>query len=380
MDIKKQNIVKEEVLQIIKNHPMIILFNLPLFIGGLIIVVYLLHIKYFPVITPSDALLLFLLSAVVGICLFSFISLIMIIPVISYQGCSKIMQFEKELEQQCLENMNKNEIIDNKEGNLNKFTIMKKIVVSIFSSCYEKKQNVVCNPGRILLLISLNTGLIISLGFFYLYTKIDSYGWLLLVVNLLSIALVCLWIFYKQFKVLKPNESFDFELFMIYLKNIYISIFFQFFVLYLLLNLLQNSVLRDNSYLLIAYLLMYTFIFTLIGVFTKKIWKQVLMAAFMLSSLMIILNIPYIIPNAIMKMFSIGQVKVDRVVFNKEGCQVFVLNYENDYCDRKDLILLWSIGDIYLFVENIEENSSKRYKIFKKNIVSLEEVIKKESK
>lgn len=385
------NNLKNEIINVIKNHPLLVIFNLPLSIGGLIIIIYLLHIEFFPIVSTSDILLLLLFTFAVGIGLSLFLSLVMIFPAIQYQQCKGLIDLESKLAQKCL---------DDRKSSIEKVSESKNIIVSIFnklsvifiSECHEKNEEVLCNPQRALLFSPLMINLLILIGLFYAfsYFHLEGYEIILFMFYLMIITAIALYIFYFQFKKLediKISQVFKKGLFFTYLKSIYTSTFFIFLAFYILLSLLSNSdILRNEEFLLLGFSFVFIMLFTIITVLEKNLLKQVLMTMVAFIMLSFLPNIQYVIPSAIMKMFAIGQVDMEKVILKKEGCKTFDIDFEKDYCEKKNIKLLWKIGEEYLFSEIIKINNDEfeqKYYIPKSYIISMKKttkIIKKDSK
>lgn len=385
------NNLKKEIINVIKNHPMIILFNLPLSIGGLIIIIYLLHIEFFPIVSISDIILLLLFTFAVGIGLLLFLSLVMIFPVIQYQQCKGLIDLESKLEQECLDDRKSSIKKESKSKNIIVF-IFNKLSVIFISKCQEKNEEVLCNPQRALLFFPLMVNLLIVIGLFYAfsYFNLDGYGIILCMFYLIMITVIALYLFYFQFKKIediKISQVPEIELLYTYLKSIYTSTFFIFLAFLILLLLLGNiDILKKNEILLLGYSFGFIMILTLISVLEKKLLKQVLFSMVFFIGLSFFPGVQHVIPSAIMKMFTIGQVDMKKVILSKEGCQIFNIDSKRDFCEEKDMKLLWRVGEIYLFSRIIEVDNAEfeqKYYIPKSYIISMiktTKIMKKDSK
>lgn len=385
------NNLKNEIVKIIKNHPLLIIFNIPTSIGGLIVIIYLLHIEFFPIVSTNDILLLLIFTFVVGISLFLFLSFIMIFPVIQYQQCTGLIDFEFKLEQKCLEDIKNPTLKETKSKNRIILFISNILSFIFFSKCYEKKKEVLCNPQRFLLFLPLMINLIIVIGLFCISSDLNL-GWrvILFILYILTITLIALYVFYFQLKKLEDIKLFKLfknGLFFTYLKSIYIGTFFIFLAFLILLFLLGNSdILKKDEFLLLEYSFGFIMILTLIGVFEKKLLKQVFFSMIFFIGLSFLPRVQHVIPSVIMKMFTIGQVDMKKVILNKEGCQIFNIDSKKDFCEEKDMKLLWRVGEVYLFSKIIEVDNVKfeqKYYIPKSYIISMiktTEISKKDSK
>lgn len=385
------NNLKNEIINVIKNHPLLVIFNLPLSIGGSIIIIYLLHIEFFPIVSTSDIMLLLLFTFAVGIGLLLFLSLVMIFPVIQYQQCKGLIDLESKLEQKCLDDRKSSIKKESKSKNIMVF-IFNKLSVIFISKCQEKNEEVLCNPQRALLFFPLMINLLIVIGLFYAfsYFHLDGYGIILFMFYLMMITIIALCIFYFQLKKIEDIKIFQLfkkELFYTYLKSIYTSTFFIFLAFYILLSLLSNSdVLKENEFLLFSYSFVFIMFFTIICVLQKNLLKQLLITMIVFITLSFLPKVQYVIPSAIMKMFTIGQVDMEKIILKKEACKTFDIDFEKDFCEKKNMKLLWRIGEEYFFSEIIKINNDEfeqKYYISKSHIISMmktTKITKKDSK
>ncbi len=380
--MSKYNNLKDELIQVVKAHPVLVIFNLPVAIGGLILIIYLLHIEFFPIVSSGDIILLLLLSFIVGMGLFLFISFVMIFPVNQYQKCKGLSDLEYKLENKCIEDKRN---FNNKNQINNKTIRIVRIFNFLFSNkCYEENKQQGCNPQMILLFTPLMANLAIIIGLFYLYTIPFFYGYklILLIIGLIAITTLAIYIFYVQLKILDSSIKLSYllknELLITYLKSIYIGTFLIFIAFYILMSLLTNSdALKNNQLLLLGYTFVFILTCTISGVMEKKIWKQLLSIMIILGILSFFTKVHHVIPSAIMKMLTIGQVKMEKIVLTKEGCQIFGIDTQKEFCERKDILLLWRIGEVYLFSETVKVDSAtivKRYYIPKTSILSMEQM------
>lgn len=385
MNMKNKLNLKDEIIDVLKSNPLLLLFNLPIVIGGLVVIIYLLHIDFFPIVSTSDIILLLLFSSVLGLVILLFFSIIMVFPVFQYQSCEGIVKFEQKVKNKCLRT---NIDIKHETQSKNKFIqFIYKVFILFFSNkCYKKDKKAICNPQIKLLFIPLAINVLLINALFYLdyYLNMTVFRWSIIPLSIVIVVLVSLYFFYKQSKLLNSNISISVilkkKLFITYLKSIFLSTIFIFIAFFVLMLLLENNEgLKNNELILFIYTFSFIMMAAAIGIMEGTIWKKlfIVMITFLVLSFM--LHIQHVVPSSIMRLFSIGQVKMERLVLTKEGCQIIDFKTSDEFCEKKDLNLLWRIGEVYLFNEVIEKNivddkeilKVRRYYIPKKHIISM---------
>lgn len=365
------NNLKNEIIKIIIKHPLLIIFYFPIIIGGLIIIIYLAEINFLPTINSSDIVVLLLFSFIIGFLLFIIILAIMIMPISIYQSCDLLEKFEKIIKRKHLLKYKK------KKGNY-----FSKILLACYKNSiipYEERYN----PQFKLLFIPLMINLIAGIFLYWCFFS-ENYFYFLSGETTFCIYLFIVFytlnrIFINHYNlVFKPVcfIPYDNPLYIIYLIRLLFStviLFITFFFIYLICK--TGTVFYKNEYELVFICIVFIGVLICINITQKKFFLKILITSIFVITYMFVTKSITFIPNIIMHSFNIGQVNMNKIVLNIDGCRFLDINSINDFCEIKNAKVLWGRGEVVLIELSENENMKKRYHIPYNQIKGYEEIV-----
>lgn len=359
--------LKDTFLEFFKENPFTLLSNFSLIIGGLFFLIYFINIKYIPEVTVSSIFFIFVLSGIIGLIFILIILSIAIFPVISYQACDKLFFYENFIKRKYFKEENKVKFLDR----------------IFYGKKLPKKDRYI--PQFYLLVIPIIVFIIVSWIVIYLTFSTNSIiknGWIGFFIIWLSVMIVSIYTFYRQFLYITKyfkKPFYKYSIFYIYLYRLHISLFFisiSFFIFYPLIsssNFLQNG--NYQEIFIPIYTIVFMLGFIVINVIERNFFKRIGLNFFLLISFLLILQQAPIIPNMIVKRLGLGQVKIDTLSLDSKGCKI-ISPSSKEGCLENNLKLVWRIGDNYVFDKYYENNSTKfdRYYIPKESVLSIKQM------
>jgi hypothetical protein len=364
--------LQQNLLSYIKQNLIKSILSMAYIIGGIFLLIYFWYVKYFPTsIKIEDLLLVSLLSCVVGVLYIVIIILALSFPVINYQYCRKLSQFEKIIKYKYLKHY---EAKPKSQSSLRNF----------FDNCIkslpiQKRYN----PQFSLLLLPLFIFVTLSVVYIHLLNnKIIDSNWGSLIFILL-ILIIVIWIFQKQFKIIFPNAKFKIifksTVLYTYLTQIIISgclISISFLISYPIMT--NSPELKNESSLLTIYTIVFMMSFIFINIIEQNFFKRVIINILILFVFLFITKTIHVIPSIILKEFNIAQVKVNQISIDSKGCKIINPDSNTSQCIEKDIRLVWNFGGIYVFDKPLDSNFTtfERYEIPQEFILSRQQILK----
>ncbi len=366
------------ILNLIEKDPIKTISSFSLVIGSIFLLMYFSKVSYFPTsISINDVFLISLLSFLVGIFFIFLVILILSYPVIIYQSCKKLEQFEKIVKYKYIQNYKKKK---------RKSNFFYKLANNCIKPLPIEKRYI---PQTRLLFNPILFFILFSILIIYLVYSDEKYldGYFAILLSFVFILFITSYTFTKYYKLIFSKlaflDIFKSTTLYIYISRILISIFFILFSFIITYSIMLNSeVLRNNKFLLISYVVVCMLIFILINIIERNFKKRILINLFIFIGFLLITQTIHVIPYFILKSFNLAQVNINQIVIDKKACQILTPNSNKDYCVIEDVKLVWKVGNMYVFDKSLDKDykSYKRYEIPKSSIISIEEIFIDEKK